>query len=69
MPTTFILSCEELNKLSYERYHYPCPIIQKRLKAATGYANAQIGIWMDAHRNSISQWVQQYIQGGLEAVT
>jgi transposase len=73
MLTTFILSSEELEKLNYERYHYPCPIVQKRLhclylKATTNYSNEQIGLQMDAHRNSISQWVAIYQQGGYKAI-
>ncbi len=38
------------------------------LEATTGYSNEQIGVWMYAHRNSISQWVQLYKQGGLQRI-
>jgi transposase len=73
MLTIFELSSEELKKLNYERYNYPCPLVQKRLhclylKATSGFSNEKIGNLMDAHRNSISEWVQTYQQGGYESI-
>lgn len=73
MLTILKLSSEELNKLNYERYHYPCPIVQKRLhciyiKSACGYSNEKIGQLMDAHRNSVSEWINTYQQGGYNAI-
>src|SRR5207253_2734631 len=73
MLTVFALNPEELNKLNYERYHYPCPLVQKRfhclyLKAAYGLSNEETGRLMDAHRNSVSQWVKAYQQGGYGAI-
>lgn len=74
MLTIFKLNSEELKELKYERYHYPCPLVQKRLhclylKAAEGLANEDIGRLMGASRNSISQWIQSYLKGGFEAIT
>src|ERR1700712_3001969 len=73
MLTTLQISSEELSKLNYERYHYPCPLVQKRLhsmyiKAVSGWSNEGVGKLMDAHRNSISEWVHLYQQGGMEAL-
>lgn len=73
MLTIFKLSSEELTKLNYERYYYPCPVVQKRLhclylKGSLGLSNEKIGVLMDAHRNSISEWVKIYNQGGYEAL-
>lgn len=73
MLTEFKLSSEELAKLNYERYHYPCPVVQKRLhclfiKASLGLSNSEIGNLMDAHRNSIREWVNIYKQGGFDAI-
>ena len=39
-----MLNAEELAQLNYERYYYPCPIVQKRLnavyiKASTNFTN------------------------------
>src|SRR3954453_9816115 len=73
MLTTLQISSEELRKLNYQRYHYPCPLVQKRLhslyiKAISGLSNEDVGNLTDAHRNSISEWVKLYQQGGLEAL-
>jgi len=73
MLTILKLSSEELTKLNYERYHYPCPIVQKRLhciyiKSVLGYSNEKIGVLMDAHRNSISEWIATWQQGGYDAI-
>lgn len=62
MLTKLEFSPEELEWLNYERYYYPCPLVQKRLhciyvKAVSGLSNEKIGSMFDAHRNSISEWV------------
>src|SRR6059058_4598714 len=73
MLTKLEISSEELTKLNYERYHYPCPLVQKRLhslyiKAVSGLSNEGVGKLTDAHRNSISEWVNLYQQGGIDAL-
>src|SRR5947209_8140970 len=73
MLTTLQISSEELRKLNYERYPYPCPLVQKRLhslyiKALSGLSNEELGKLTDAHRNSISEWIKAYQQGGIEAL-
>jgi len=73
MLTVLKLSPEELARLNYERYHYPCPIVQKRLhciyiKSALGYSNEKTGLLMDAHRNSVSEWIYTYQHGGYDAI-
>src|SRR3954463_15872808 len=73
MLTTLQISSGELAKLNYERYHYPCAVVQKRLhsiyiKAVSGLSNEDVGKLTDAHRNSISEWVHLYEQGGMEAL-
>src|SRR3954470_7700092 len=73
MLTKLEISSEELTKLNYERYHYPCPLVQKRLhslyiKAVSGLSNEDVGNLTDAHRNSLSEWVKLYQQGGMEAL-
>ena len=74
MLTNFKLSSEELAMLNYERYYYPCPLVQKRLhclylKGSFGLSNNKIGELMDAHRNSISEWVSIYDKDGFNALT
>ena len=73
MLTMLELSSQEPDKLNYERYYYPCPLVQKRLhclylKAVFGYSNEKIGKLMDSHRNSISEWIYTYKQGGYDAL-
>ena len=73
MLTRLHISSEELARLNYERYHYPCPLVQKRLhslyiKAVSGLSNEGVGNLTDAHRNSIMEWVKLYRQGGIEAL-
>lgn len=65
------LSIAEILQLNYERYHYPCPIIQKRIhavymKATTKYSNTTIGQLTGFHRHAVSSWVHAYKQGGFE---
>lgn len=71
MLTKLMLSSEELAKLNYERYHYPCPIVQKRLhvvylKASTSLPNKEISIIAGAHPNSVGKWIAIYKQKGFD---
>jgi transposase len=73
MVTQLNLSSEEMEWLNHERYNYPCPIVQKRfhsiyIKAVTGFSNERVGIMTDAHRNSISEWIQIYQTKGLDGL-
>src|SRR5271156_389876 len=73
MLTKLNAKSEELARLNYERYHYPCPVVQKRLhsiyiKAVTGFSNEAVGAITDAHRNSISQWTRIWQNQGLDAL-
>lgn len=65
------LSDAETQQLNYERFHYPCPIVQKRihavyLKAAFGLPDTMIGQLTGLHRHSVSRWVQLYQNEGIE---
>lgn len=71
MLTKLMLNSEELAKLNYERYYYPCPIVQKRLhavylKASTSLSNKEISIIAGAHPNSVGQWITIYKQNGFD---
>ncbi len=73
MLTRLKISSEELDKLNYERYYYPCPVVQKRLhavyvKAVSDFSHEKVGNIVDAHRNSISQWVSIYQQEGFDGL-
>lgn len=63
----------EIQRLSYERYYYPCPIVQKRIqavyiKATTGLSDTKVGQICGLHRRSVNQWVQSYLAGGFESL-
>ena len=67
------ISTAEIQKLNYERYKYPCPIVQKRLhavylKATTDMANDTIGKIVDLHRDSVGCWIRAYKNGGFDAL-
>ncbi len=73
MPTLLNLSSAEIEKLRYERYAYPCPMIQKRifavyLKAISPYCNEQIGFICGLHENTVAHWVRVYESEGYEAL-
>lgn len=73
MLTKLTLNPEDLRRLNYERYHYPCPIVQKRLhaiyiKATTQLSNEMVALAVGSHRNKVSQWIKTYQSGGIEAL-
>ena len=74
MPTLpFNFSKAEIDKLSYERYHYPQPIIQKRifalyLKADLHYSNQMIGLITGLHPNIVSYCIKMYKEKGFEGL-
>src|SRR5438093_4869607 len=73
MLTKLNLSSEELDALNYERYYYPCPLVQKRLhgvyiKATTGLSNEMVALAVDSHRNRVAIWIKNYQDGGLDAL-
>lgn len=67
------LSQADIERLNYERFHYPSPMVQKRLHAVylkytLGGSNPFIGLIGDLHCNSVRYWVQRYQSGGLESL-
>lgn len=63
----------ELEKLNYERFAYPHPMIQKRisavfLKAKFHYSNEMIGPLVDLHYNVVAHWLSVYAQKGYEGL-
>lgn len=74
MPTLqFNLSKAEIERLSYERYAYPDPMVQKGifaiyLKATLGWNNSIIGQTVGLHYNGIGKWINVYKQSGFEAL-
>jgi transposase len=70
MPTLKLnISEAEIEKLSYERYAYPDPMVQKRifavyLKAACGWDNSMVGLAVGLHYNAVGHWIKVYKEEG-----
>src|SRR5688572_17818032 len=69
----FNISEAEIERLSYERYAYPQPMIQKRifsvyLKAVTTFSNQDIGFITGLHANTVAHWIKVYEQKGYEGL-
>ncbi len=63
---------EEINQLNYERYHYPHPLVQKRME--TLYLKSQklphqeICRLCRISRTTLSLYLKTYFQGGIESL-
>ena len=62
-----------MEKLNYERYAYPDPMVQKRiyavyLKLVLGLSNQMIGTIVGLHYNIVSKWLKVYNQQGFEGL-
>jgi transposase len=74
MPTLcFNISEAEIERLRYERYAYPDPLIQKRLfsvylKAVSTFSNLDIGFITGIHANTVGHWISVYEQQGYEGL-
>lgn len=67
------LSKAEIQRLKYERFYYPCPIVQKRLhavymKATVEASNTTIGHLTGLNRQSVSHWIQIYQRDGFDGL-
>jgi len=63
----------EIQKLKYERYYYPCPMVQKRIdavyyKATLKISNKMIARLVGSDGHTIGDWIHTYKQGGFEAL-
>ncbi len=63
----------EIQRLNYERYYYPCPIVQKRIQAVyfkmtTTMSNEAIGLLVGLNRDTVGDWVNRYIDDRFEAL-
>ena len=70
---TLQLSEAEIAVLNYERFHYPNPLVQKRmqsiyLRGVLGYSKTEIGKILGRHRHTVSSDLNRYKTGGIEAV-
>lgn len=74
MPTLLSnISEVDVERLRYERYAYPHPMIQKRifaiyLKAVSQYSNQDIGFITGLHPNTVAHWKEVYENEGYEGL-
>ncbi|MBI4648348.1 MAG: IS630 family transposase [Bacteroidia bacterium] len=67
------LSDAEIQRLNYEKFYYPCPIVQKRIhavymKATVDFSDTMIGQLTGLHRHSVRHWTQIYQKEGFESL-
>jgi transposase len=66
------ISDAENQRLNYERYYYPCPIIQKRIQAvyfkSFGMTNKTIAKLTGLNREIVGDWIRAYQAGGFDAL-
>jgi len=66
------ISDAEIQRLNYERYYYPIPLIQKRIHAvyykSLGKSNNEIGVLTSLNRETVGDWVRIYLENGFEAL-
>ena len=70
---TLQISETDIEILRYERYHYPCPLVQKRLhalylKATSTLSHQQIAQLVGIHRSTLTSYIHLYHQKGLAGV-
>ena len=74
MPTLLSnISEADIERLSYERYAYAHPMIQKRifsvyLKATSTFSNHNIGLITGLHPNTVARYIKVYRVKGFEAL-
>src|SRR5271157_2959471 len=67
------LSEAEIKELIYGRFHYPCPIVQKRIqavymRASTNLSTLMVGISSGLHEQSVRHWIKVYQTGGFKSL-
>jgi transposase len=66
------LTQSELQTVNYERFHNPCPIVQKRFHALylkeNKYLHGTIADILDIHPNSVTNYIKMFQDGGLNRV-
>jgi len=66
------ISDAEIQRLNYERYYYPCPVVQKRIHAVYyktfGMSNKEIEKLTGLNREIVGDWLCIYLAGGFESL-
>ncbi len=70
---TLNLSDAEIQQLNYERFYYPCPIVQKRmhslyLKCAFDFEHKEIAKIINRHPNTITKDIKRFQSKGIEGL-
>lgn len=70
---TLHISETDIEVLKYERYTYPCRIVQRRMhvlyiKSQTNLTNSVIAQIVGLHRDTVTDYVKKYNQGGLACI-
>lgn len=72
---TLHISKTDIDRLKYERYSYPCALVQKRLhvlymKGGDGLtlSHETIGLIAGVHRDTVTDYIRLYNEEGLEGV-
>lgn len=70
---TLKISEAEIQQLNYERFHYPCAIVQKRmhtvyLRCVSTLKNKEIAEFLDRHPNTITTDIKRYKSDGIEGL-
>lgn len=66
-------SMSPISVLNYERFHYPCPLVQKRMhivydKLSSESTDLELSMRYDCCRKSVSTYISMYNEGGVEAL-
>lgn len=66
------ISPADIKAATYERFHHPSPIVQKRMHViflkTHGFAHHDIALIAGLHRNSVTNTLKTYAQDGLDAL-
>jgi transposase len=61
---------EDIRRLHYERYHYPHPLVQRKMEViylkSQGLAHKDIRMLCQISKTTLTQYIKQYKQGGVE---
>lgn len=63
---------EDIKKLHYERYHYPHPLVQRKMEViylkSQGLAHKDIRILCQISKMTLTKYIRQYQEGGVEGL-
>jgi transposase len=61
---------EDIKKLHYERYHYPHPLVQRKMEViylkSQGLAHQDIRMLCQISKTTLTKYIRQYKKGGVE---